>query len=140
MSRSLYQQSEMLQSLFLLYVQVEVYQNILKLSCWPFTFTLYEAFLKNKKTSLKLVFLLHFLHNFRRQIFLTLFFVNRPNFIAWLSLLLEILNNMCIDITCCRVCDVMNFEINLSFLVKLFFYITKNSGRKYKYLKNKKSS
>ena len=29
------QQSEMLQSLFLLYVQVKIYQNILKLGLWP---------------------------------------------------------------------------------------------------------
>ena len=57
------QQSEMLWSLFWLYVQVEVYQSILKLRCWPLAFTLYKAFLKNKKrsgTSLST----HFLHDF----------------------------------------------------------------------------
>ena len=31
--------------------QVDGYQNILKLSCSPFAFTLYKAFLKNKKGS-----------------------------------------------------------------------------------------
>ena len=35
--------------LFFLYVQVEIYQNILKLRCWPIVFILYKAFLKNKK-------------------------------------------------------------------------------------------
>ena len=40
------QQSGMLQSLFLLYAQVEVCQNTLKLSHWPLAFSLYEAFLK----------------------------------------------------------------------------------------------
>ena len=34
------QQSEMLYSLFLLYVQDEVYQNIVKLRCWSIAFTL----------------------------------------------------------------------------------------------------
>ena len=30
-------------------------------------------------------------------------------------------------------CDVINFEINQNFLIKPFFYITKNSGQKYRY-------
>ena len=38
-------------NLFLLYVQVEVYQKILKLRCWPLTITLHKASLKNKKDS-----------------------------------------------------------------------------------------
>ena len=51
-SISLDQQSEMLHSLFSLYVQVKVYQNILKLRCCPLAFTLYkEAPLINKKSS-----------------------------------------------------------------------------------------
>ena len=37
--------------LFLLYVQVEVYQNIWKLGYWPLAWTLCKAFLKNKKRS-----------------------------------------------------------------------------------------
>ena len=45
------QQSEMLQSLFLLYVQVEVYQNMLKLSYILLAFTLYKTFQINKKRS-----------------------------------------------------------------------------------------
>ena len=36
-------------------------------------------------------------------------------------------------------CDVINFEINLSFLIKQFFHISKKSGQKCKYLKNEKS-
>ena len=32
---------------------------------------------------------------------------------------------MCIAINCCPVCDVINFEIILSLLIKLLFYITK---------------
>ena len=66
-------------------------------------------------------------------------FFNWPNFFTWLSLLLEILGYMCIVIICCPVCDVIYFQINLSFLIKPFFYITKKSGQKCKYLKNEKS-
>ena len=44
--------------------QVESFRNVLKLSCRPLAFTSYKAFLKNKKRGLKLVFLLHFLHDF----------------------------------------------------------------------------
>ena len=33
-------------------------------------------------------------------------------------------------------CDVINFEINLIFLIKLFFFMTKRSRQKLKYLEN----
>ena len=46
--------------------------------------------------------------------------INWPNFIAWLPLLLEILGNTCIVIICFPVCDVINFEFNLNFPLKLF--------------------
>ena len=35
-------------------------------------------------------------------------------------------------------CDVINSEINLIFLIKLFFYMTEKSRQKFKYLENKK--
>ena len=38
------------QFIFIVY-QAEGYQNILKLGCIPLAFTLFEAFLKNKKRS-----------------------------------------------------------------------------------------
>ena len=41
---SLDQQSETFYNLFLLYVQAEKYQNILKLRCWPLAYTSYKAF------------------------------------------------------------------------------------------------
>ena len=34
--------------------------------------------------------------------------------------------------------DVKNFEINLIFPIKLFFYMTKKSRQKFKYLENEK--
>ena len=52
----------------------------------------------------------------------------------------KILGNFCIVIFCCPICDVTNFGINLSFLIKTFFYILpKKSGQKGKYLQKEKS-
>ena len=42
--------------------------------------------------------------------------INLPNFIIWLSLLREILDNMFIWIVCEPGCHVISFETNLSFL------------------------
>ena len=49
---------------------------------------------------LGMVFSPHFVYDFSRKIFLMLYSINRPNFIACLHLLLEILGNMCIAIVC----------------------------------------
>ena len=94
------QLSEMLWRLFLLYGQVDVYQNILKLRWWPLAFTLCKVFLKHKKRS-RTSLPTSFLHGFWRKIFLTLYFRNWTNFIGWLPLHLEILGNMCIVIIFC---------------------------------------
>ena len=53
-------------SLFLMYVQVEDYQNKLKLSWQPFPTSSYKNFLKTKRC-LKLVSLPQFLHDFWRK-------------------------------------------------------------------------
>ena len=76
----------------------------------------------------------HFVNNFSRKILLTLYSVNWPNFIFWLSLLLEILGYMCIIIICFPVYDAINFEIILSFFNHAVFYMIKNSKQKFKYL------
>ena len=52
------------------------------------------------------------------------------NFIVWLPLLLEISGNICLVFVYYSVCDVVNFEINLSFFVKLFSYMTKKNKTK----------
>ena len=49
--------------------------------------------------------------------------MDTPNFIPWFPLPFDLLGKMCIAI--CPVCDVINFEINRSFLIEPFFYITK---------------
>ena len=85
----------------------------------------------------------HFVYDFSRKIGLMLYYIKWPNFIIWLLLLLEILGNMCIVYFVYYVyfpgCDVIKFEINLIFLFKPFFYMTKKSRQKIKYLGNEKS-
>ena len=129
LNKPLDQQSEMLYSLFLLNVQVKVHQNILKLKYWLLAFIL--KLFKKTKRGMKLVSLLHFLHDLWRKIFrkciykyfknISKYFLNWSNGIAWLLLLLKILGNMCTVIICCPVCDIINFEISDSFLIKPFF-------------------
>ena len=78
-------------------------------------------------------------YDFSRKMFLVLYSINWPHLIAWLSLVLEILGSMRIAIVCFPGCDVMNFEINHISLIKPFFYWTKKSKQKFKYLENKTS-
>ena len=59
--------------------------------------------------------------------------INWLNFIVWLSLLLELLGNMCITIVSQA---VMLWPI---FLIKPFWYMSKKSTQKLKYLENEKS-
>ena len=52
-----------------------------------------------------------------------------------MPLLLEIVGNMCIAI----VYGITNFQVDLIFLIKPLFYMTKNSRQNFKYLQNEKS-
>ena len=63
----------------------------------------------------------HFLYNFSATMIPMLYSMNWTNFIAWLLLLLEILGNICISIVCYSGCDVLDFEINLIFLIDSSF-------------------
>ena len=61
-------------SVYFIVYEAEGYQNILKLGCIPLAFTLFEAFLKNKKrsgTSLSTVFSAQFL---KKSIFVDMFY------------------------------------------------------------------
>ena len=89
-------------------------ENKLQSAC----FHLILSFFK-KYRGLELVTLPHFLHNIWRKIFLLLCYLNWRSFIVWLSLLYEILGNTCIGIVCKPGCDVMNFEVTLTSLIKL---------------------
>ena len=84
-------------------------------------------------------FFTRFWVRFWRKIFLMIYSINWRNFIVWLSLLLEILDNVCIAILCFQGFDAINFEIDLIFLIKSFFYLSKKSWRASKYLENKKA-
>ena len=86
---------------------------------------------------LRLVSPPHFVDDFPRKMLLVLHSINWPNFIVWLPLLLEILGNMCITIVCWPGCDVIKFEIDLIFLMKLFYYITKKSRKNLNTLRTK---
>ena len=79
------------------------------------------------------------MYDLSRKLFLMLYFINWPNFNVWLSLLLEILSNMSIVIVYLPGCDVINFEINLNFLIKLFFYKTKKSRQNLNILRTRRS-
>ena len=83
---------------------------------------------------LGLAFPPHFVYDFSRKILLMLYSINWQSFIVWSSLLLGIFEDICIVIVCCPVFDVINFEINRSFFFKPFFYITKTSEQKCKYI------
>ena len=69
------------------------------------------------------------------------------SFLFWISikfpeqapLILDILVNAYIAIVCYPDCDVTNFEINLLFPIRSFFYMTIKSRQKIKYLENEKS-
>ena len=80
--------------------------------------------------SLRIVSSPHFVYDFS---------INSPNLIDWLSLLLEILGNMCIATVCFPGFDIIKFEINLTFLIRLLVKMTKKSRQKFKYLENEKS-
>ena len=65
--------------------------------------------------------------DFSRIMFLMLYPINRPNFIVWYLLPLEILGNMCIALVCFPDCDVIKFEIYFIFRIKPIFYRTKKA-------------
>ena len=80
----------------------------------------------------------HRLYDFLRKMFLILYSIKWPSFIASLSLLLEILVIMFITIVSQPGYDAINFEINLVVLIRPFFEMAKNSRQKFKYLENQK--
>ena len=63
----------------------------------------------------------HISYDFSGKMFLMSYSTNWPNVIAWLPLLLEKLDNMCIAIVCHPDCDAVDFEIKLNFLIEAFF-------------------
>ena len=71
----------------------------------------------------------HFAYDFSRKIFFMLYPVIWTNFTIWFFLIIEKLDNVTIVIICIPVCDVIDFEISISFLIKPFFTWPKKSGQ-----------
>ena len=84
--------------------------------------------------NLRLVSPLHFVYDFWRKVFLMLYLLTDQIFLSDCLYF-----SMCITIVCWPGCDVIRFETNLIFLIKPFFYKTKKSRQKLKYLENKNS-
>ena len=81
----------------------------------------------------------HFVYDFSKKMFFTLYFISWPHLIVWLPLLLDILGKMCIAIVCYPGCDAVGFEIKRPFLIKPFFFMKKTLRQKIIYLENEKS-
>ena len=75
-------------------------------------------FIKGSGTSFPTTFCVRIFKNF----FSMLHFFSWTNFTVWLSLFLEITDNMCTVIIWFPVCEVINFEINLSYESSRFFF------------------
>ena len=101
--------------------QVEYYRNILRLSCRPLSFALYKAFFffKKKKAGQELISLPHFIHDFCRKISLYILLTDQVSLSGCLYFVRYWV--ICVVIVCYPGCDVINFEINLIFLIKSFF-------------------
>ena len=94
-------------------------------NCADHWLLLHIKLFQKTRWSLELVSLPHFLHDFWTKIFFTLYSISSPNYMIWLRLLLGMLGNMYIVIVYFVGCDVINFEINLTFVIKLFSHMTK---------------
>ena len=103
-------------SLFLLYAQVEHYQNIETTSC--------KAFSKNKKRS-GISLLLHFLHGFWRKFSLSLISINYCLIAFTFRYIWQYVHCSCLCSSVWR----QKFWIYPSFLIMLFSYIIKKKNR-----------
>ena len=104
--------------------QVKGYRNILKQSCRSLALS-HEFFKKTTKGGLELVSLPYFLHDFWKKIFILLYSINIFIIQFWFHCLVAFaLCDIGQYVHC--IClltrlNVIKFEINLIFLIKLFF-------------------
>ena len=96
---SVYQQSKILHSLFLLHAKSRAIERYWNQAAYHLLLPHIKLFQKTRR-GLELVSLSHFMLDFWRKIFLTLCSINWPNFTVWLPLLREMLDNMYIVIVC----------------------------------------
>ena len=96
--------------------QVDDYRSILKLSCWPLVFVSNQApfFLKKEKE----VPLSYFLHDiWRKNIYLVIFYYLTKFHCSVVFITWDIGQYMYCNFLLTSACDVLNFEINLIFLM-----------------------
>ena len=96
-----------------------------------------KLFDKKKKTErgLELVSWSHFLRDFLEKNLAHAIFFYLTKSLCLIGFTLVIFSNMCIVIVCCWVYDTINVEINHSFLIKPFSYVT----TKFRAIQNKNS-
>ena len=80
----------------------------------------------------------HFLCDFSGKMFIMFSSINWLNFIVWLSLILRYWTICALQLFVFSGCDVINFEVNLIFLIKSFFCMNKMSRQKFKHIENEK--
>ena len=93
-------------------------------------------FLEN---GLGIVSLPHFVNDFSREMFLTLYCNDWPVFIARLSLLLEMWVNVSVKFVCWPGCDVVDFRVCHIFLIRPFSCVIKASRQRFECLENEMS-
>ena len=92
-------------TLHLIYNKNKLYKTLDYWSRQLFNFDFLEK-------GLGIVSLPHFLYDFSRKIFLTLYSINWPNFIVWSPLLLRYWK-LCFAIICFPGCDIIIFKVSL---------------------------
>ena len=80
----------------------------------------------------------HFEYNFPKKC-ISFYILLTDKLHCLIAFTLDILGNMCTAMVCFPGCDVINFKINLNFLIKPFFYMAKKPRQKFKYLENEGS-
>ena len=95
------------------------------------------------KKGMEIVSQPYFMYDFWRKPIMMLHSINWPNFISLMSLLIEILGSLCIvifywDIGQYVYCNCLfprlgslKFEVNVTLLIKSFFYLNKMSRQKW---------
>ena len=82
-------------------------------------------------------FLHHIMYDFSRKMFFMRHSINLPISLSDCLYFSRYWAYVCYN--CLPGCDVIKFEINLIFLIKLFWYMTKKPRQKLKYHENEKS-
>ena len=86
----------------------------------------------------EIVFPQYFVYDFSKKCFSCYILLTDQISLPDFFLRLEIFDNMCIAIVCFPGCEVINFEINFTFLIKSFYWMTKKSRQNLNILRAKR--